>query len=86
MSDVTNYFNGFFNQRWVQQDLGARVNFTANDYTYQETMFSKTGNVMVQDISLLEHVLDKGVGVALVFGDRDYKCNCKSTATAPFVL
>lgn len=80
MSDVTNYYNGFFNQRWVQQDLGVRVNFTANDYKYQETMFTKTGNVMVQDISLLEHVLDKGVGVALVFGDRDYKCNCKSIA------
>lgn len=41
-------------------------------------MFKATGNGMVQDISLLEHVLDNDVGLALVFGDRDYKCNCRS--------
>ncbi|KAJ6785314.1 hypothetical protein PWT90_04607 [Aphanocladium album] len=74
-TDLLDYFNGFFNQRWVQQDLGARVNFTANDYTYQAVMFKATGNAMVQGVSLLEHVLDNGVGLALVFGDRDYKCN-----------
>ncbi|KAM0463312.1 hypothetical protein ACHAO4_000025 [Trichoderma viride] len=74
-SDVTDYFNGFFNQRWVQEDLAVRVNFTANDYSYQTAFLTQTGNVMVQDISLLEHVLNNGVGVALVFGDRDYKCN-----------
>lgn len=74
---MTDYYNGFFNQRWVQEDLAVRVNFTANDYSYQTALITQTGNVMVGDISLLEHVLNNGVGVALVFGDRDYKCNCK---------
>ncbi|EHK49333.1 hypothetical protein TRIATDRAFT_49779 [Trichoderma atroviride IMI 206040] len=74
-SDAADYFNGFFNQRWVQEDLAVRVNFTGNDYSYQTALLAQTGNAMVQDISLLEHVLNNGVGVALVFGDRDYKCN-----------
>ncbi|TPX14617.1 uncharacterized protein E0L32_005309 [Thyridium curvatum] len=69
------YFEGFFNQRWVQKDLGVRVNFTSTDYSYPAAVFGLTGAAMIQDKSLLENVLDNGFSVALVYGDRDYECN-----------
>ncbi|KAF7546310.1 hypothetical protein G7Z17_g8535 [Cylindrodendrum hubeiense] len=74
--DVTDYFTAFYNQRWVQEDLGARVNFTSEDTTYELSMFNKTGDPMISSISALEHVVNSGLNVALVFGDRDYACNC----------
>ena len=74
---MSNYYQGFFNQRWVQEDLGVRVNFTSNDYSYQVAMFALTGDAMIQDKSLLENVLNNGVSLALVYGDRDYQCNCE---------
>lgn len=76
VSDVSNYYQGFFNQDWVQQDMGVRVNFTSNDYTYQAVMFGVTGDDVIQDKTPLENVLQNGVSVALVYGDRDYQCNC----------
>jgi hypothetical protein len=84
VSDMTNYYNGFYNQRWVQEELGARINFTANNYQMQEALFFVTGDPMRVDISYLEHVLNSGVNAALVYGDKDYRCNCMSyTPTIP---
>lgn len=77
MSSVPNYYNGYFNQAWVQKDLGVRTNFTSNDYTYQLAMFELTGDPVIQDMSLLEHVISSGINVALIYGDRDYQCNCE---------
>ncbi|KAK1245617.1 hypothetical protein MKX08_005246 [Trichoderma sp. CBMAI-0020] len=53
------------------------LNITSDATDYFNGLFNQrwTCNVMVQDISLLEHVLKNGVGVTLMFGDRDYKCN-----------
>ncbi|KAM0259438.1 hypothetical protein ACHAQJ_003332 [Trichoderma viride] len=75
VSSVPNYYNGYFNQAWVQRDLGVRTNFTSNDYTYQVAMFQLTGDPVIQDMSLLEHVISSGINVALIYGDRDYQCN-----------
>ncbi len=66
----------------MQEDLGARVNFTSEDNTYELSMFNKTGDPMITDITALEHVLKSGLNVALVFGDRDYACNCKVSPTS----
>jgi hypothetical protein len=77
VSSVPNYYNGYFNQAWVQKDLGVRTNFTSNDYTYQLAMFELTGDPVIQDMSLLEHVISSGINVALIYGDRDYQCNCE---------
>ncbi|KAL7892937.1 Alpha/Beta hydrolase protein [Trichoderma sp. TUCIM 5745] len=57
VSSVPNYYNGYFNQAWVQKDLGVRTNFTSNDYTYQLAMFELTGDPVIQDMTLLEHVI-----------------------------
>lgn len=86
MFDVTNippaefpfeYNNVFLNQRWVQEALGTAVNFTINSLPVSEAFFVATGDAMITDMSLLEYILENDVNVALVYGDRDYRCNCK---------
>jgi hypothetical protein len=34
--------------------------------------------VLGKNLQLLGDLLDQGVKVALVYGDRDYQCNCES--------
>lgn len=75
VASVPNYYNGYFNQAWVQKDLGVRTNFTSNDNTYQVAMFQLTGDVVIRDMSSLEHIISSGINVALIYGDRDYQCN-----------
>ena len=75
LDDLTDYFTGFYNQHWVQADLGARVNFTSEDAQYELSMFNQTGDPMVQSVESLNHILRSGLKAALVFGDRDYACN-----------
>ena len=72
----TNYLIGFFNQEWVQKELGVPVNFTANS--------NLVGNVLVfsppydayrrAGMKDIEYLLDSGVKVTLMYGDRDYVC------------
>jgi hypothetical protein len=33
--------------------------------------------VLGKNLEILGKLLDQGVKVALVYGDRDYQCNCK---------
>ena len=70
-----NYMLGFLNERWVQAALGVPVNFTiSSDAVYEA--FASTGDYsrggLLQDIA---YVLDAGIKVAMVYGDRDFACN-----------
>jgi len=69
------YYNGFFAQSWVQNALGAAVNFTDNS-TPILAAFAETGDI-VRDGQLehLGNLLDAGVYVAVINGDRDYIIN-----------
>ena len=66
---------GFLNQHWVQRALGVPVNHTW-DSDMVATAFRNTGDMIrggiLEDIA---YVLESGVKVALVYGDRDYACN-----------
>ncbi|KAK6394760.1 hypothetical protein LTR65_001552 [Meristemomyces frigidus] len=69
------YLIGYLNQHWIQQALGVPVNHSsASKAVYQG--FSSTGDTvkggMLEDIA---YVLDHGVKVAMMYGDRDYACN-----------
>ncbi|KAI9804428.1 MAG: hypothetical protein M1825_001327 [Sarcosagium campestre] len=70
-----NYFVGFLNQHWVQAALGVPVNYTisVNSVYYA---FSSTGDYprggFLEDLA---YILDAGIKVAFMFGDRDYACN-----------
>ncbi|KAH0563033.1 hypothetical protein GP486_002407 [Trichoglossum hirsutum] len=69
------YLLGYLSQHWVQGALGVPVNFTASArpiYTaFTATADPPRGGV-IEDIGF---ILDRGIKVALVYGDRDYLCN-----------
>jgi carboxypeptidase C (cathepsin A) len=66
------YTTGFANRAWVQQALGARVNFTENSYVSQALLQGDPSRrAGLKDISYL---LSRGIRVALIYGDRDYRC------------
>lgn len=73
------YAAGYFNQRSVQDALGVQVNFTQNANAPAAAVLS-TGDAVRANISNLEYVLKSGVRVAMIHGDRDYRCNCKSSS------
>jgi len=71
-----NYYIGYLNQPHVQAALGAPVNYSnpggnAAYYGFQVTGDYPRGGYL-QDLSRL---IDNGVKVAMVYGDRDYACN-----------
>lgn len=70
------YPTAFFNQRWVQEALGVPDNFTLSGNTIPVDMLFMTGDPMVPTVADLDYLLSAGVNLALVYGDRDYRCNC----------
>ncbi|KAL1878258.1 hypothetical protein Daus18300_002176 [Diaporthe australafricana] len=69
------YSMAYYNQRWVQEALGVPVNFTESADAVVNNLFSLTGDPAIITKRNLESVLDAGVGVAMVYGDLDYRCN-----------
>jgi carboxypeptidase C (cathepsin A) len=71
-----NFYVGYLNQPHVQKALGVPVNFTNNGCNGPCAAFQKTGDYVrggfVEDIGQL---LDAGIKVHLVYGDRDYACS-----------
>ena len=69
------YSSGFLNQHWVQKALGVPVNhsFASNAVaeSFQNTADMAKGG-LVEDIA---YILDHGVKVTMMYGDRDYACN-----------
>jgi len=66
--------SGYYNQAWVQSALGVPINMTENNYVAQN-VYVLIGDAIRGNISNLESILDKGYQVAMVHGDRDYRCN-----------
>jgi carboxypeptidase C (cathepsin A) len=69
------YLDGYLNRPWVQSALGVPVNYSEVSMVVNQAFegtidFSKGG--MVEDIAYL---LDNGVKVAFMYGDRDFICN-----------
>ena len=69
------YAAGFLNQAWVQKALGVPVNHTFASFAVGAS-FTSTGDMvrggLLEDIA---YILDHGVRVAMIYGDRDYACN-----------
>lgn len=69
------YTAGYFNQHWVQKELGVPVNFTADSAAAQNALIELTGDaVRTEGMKALEYLLASGTKVALFYGDRDYRC------------
>lgn len=69
------YAAGFLNQHWVQKALGVPVNHTFASSAVGGA-FGSTGDTvkggLLEDVA---YILDHGVRVAMIYGDRDYACN-----------
>ncbi|KAH7128376.1 Alpha/Beta hydrolase protein [Dendryphion nanum] len=69
------YIVGYLNQGWVQNHLGVPLNFSLSSDNTPKTYFGLTGDVFKVTIDTINRVAQRGTKIALVFGDRDYRCN-----------
>lgn len=68
------YAVGFFNREWVQQELGAHVNFTWDSNVVGASTIL-TGDIFRREgMKDLEYLLAGGGKVLLAHGDRDMRC------------
>jgi carboxypeptidase C (cathepsin A) len=75
------YIIGFMNQEWVREELGVPVNFSISGPTIVPEYFGVTGDPFHVSIDTINYVAQSGIKVAMIFGDRDYRCNCKFHCT-----
>ena len=74
-----NYYYGYLSQAYVQAALGVPTNWTqSNNAVFNG--FLGTGDYVRADIrggflDDLAYILDSGIKVAMIYGDRDYICN-----------
>ncbi|KAK0777444.1 hypothetical protein LTR59_013859 [Friedmanniomyces endolithicus] len=69
------YLAAYLNQDWVQKELGVPVNYTEDSNLVANIFLALTGDPsVVRGLEKLEYLLSSGVKVALVYGDRDYRC------------
>lgn len=66
----------------VQAALGVPVNFTDQANQIAQAFSSTGDNLQGNYLATLGRALDDGVHVSLIYGDRDYACNCESNVTA----
>ncbi|KAF2621155.1 alpha/beta-hydrolase [Macroventuria anomochaeta] len=66
---------GYLNDADIQQALGVPLNWTGLSFPVA-VGFNATGDfVLGNGLKKLSNLLEKGVKVSLVYGDRDYQCN-----------
>jgi len=64
---------GFLNQKWVQQALGVPVNHTSSSAAVANDFQSTGDYARGTSLESLAYLLDSGVKVAGMYGDRDCK-------------
>ncbi|KAL8825675.1 MAG: hypothetical protein Q9170_007707, partial [Blastenia crenularia] len=74
-----NYYLGYLSQHYVQGALGVPINYTQSTNGVYEA-FNDIGDYARTDIrggqvQDLAYLLDNGIKVAFMYGDRDYACN-----------
>jgi carboxypeptidase D len=71
----TVHWYGYLTQEWVLKDLGVPVNFSSYSLLDNNPFFYTTGDPMrTNGRKPMEYLLDQGVKVAMIYGDRDYRC------------
>ena len=64
------FFEGWLNQRWVQEALGVRVNYSSASAAVSASFQAEGDFVRDGQLYELAYVLDSGIKVALMYGDR----------------
>ncbi|OQN96342.1 hypothetical protein B0A48_17598 [Cryoendolithus antarcticus] len=69
------YVAGWANRAWVQEALGVPVNFTSTSNLVTNQFVYGSGDFLRRaGLPDVEYLLDQGVKVTLIYGDRDYRC------------
>ena len=69
------FYGGFMNQPWVQSALGAPLNWTGSSAASSRA-FRGIGDYPRSGwLEYLGYLLDSGIKVNLMYGDRDFACN-----------
>ncbi|KAK9778452.1 putative Alpha/Beta hydrolase protein [Seiridium cardinale] len=80
------YAAGFLNSREVQDDVGVPLNFIGF-LDGVNTAFTNTGDfVLGRNVAILGELLDRGVKVSMMYGDRDFQCNCLGGEQVSFAI
>jgi carboxypeptidase C (cathepsin A) len=66
---------GFLSQSWVQHALGVPVNYTGISMVVNQAFGTTADLIQGGQLEAIAYVLESGVKVALLYGDRDYSCN-----------
>lgn len=61
----------------MQQALGVPLNWTGYSAVIATGFLTAGDFIKGDNLDILGNLLDKGVKVALMYGDRDYQCNCE---------
>ncbi|EUC41561.1 hypothetical protein COCMIDRAFT_40298 [Bipolaris oryzae ATCC 44560] len=69
------WYEGFLNQPHVQQDLGIPLNWTQSNPAVSKSFRSIGDYPRPNWKEDLAYLLEEGIKVTLVYGDRDYACN-----------
>ncbi|PVI04010.1 alpha/beta-hydrolase [Periconia macrospinosa] len=69
------WYEGFLNQPHVQQEMGVAINWTQSNSAVSTSFRSIGDYVRPGWKEDLAYLLESGVKVSLVYGDRDYACN-----------
>ncbi|UPX19027.1 Carboxypeptidase D [Ascochyta rabiei] len=72
---LIDYIIGYMNQDWVQKELGVPLNFSISSNVITQTYLGVTGDLVRVSIDKMNRVANSDIKIALIFGDRDYRCN-----------
>jgi hypothetical protein len=67
---------GYLNSQTVQQALGVPRNFTEENFPVYVALTDYDA-LMGGHLENIGYLLNRGINVALAYGDRDYSNNCK---------
>ena len=74
-TNVKTDMHGYLNQAWVLEALGVPVNYSASSYAVGKAFFDTSDSDRAGTSEAVSYLLDSGVKVHLVYGDRDFTCS-----------
>ncbi|KAK4501839.1 hypothetical protein PRZ48_007648 [Zasmidium cellare] len=70
-----NFYKGYLNQPWVQQELGVPLNWSQSSSASSRAFRSVGDYVRPGWLEDLSYLLEHGIKVTMEYGDRDFACN-----------
>ena len=77
---------GYLNQAWVLEALGVPVNFSSFSYAVGMAFDATTDFYRAGSSEAVSYLLESGVKVHMVYGDRDFACGLISGEAASLAI